>query len=726
MKLRQLFEETPKPLTPGERRDIDISADNIEGLKKINAKISKLEDSAWTQSNMYVPREVKAEFEAIKQKTQEKLNTMYQRQLEAKAASEIDGIPKPIHNLIQKLEEECSDIMKVYRSNGQKFLYRGVKTGVDAFVGKPYEDRKSKDSDKVLSDLLNSALDEAGITARRDNSIFTSGNYAQASGYGHNVYAIFPKNGFSFSYSTKIKDFVFNWNEFKTRFMNHDEILEIYNAIMAIWDVARDYFYPNNYSFATYKDMGYLFNIKEDFDVVAKLIQEGKLDPKFSKFIDPAEFLNAETVVKTLGIKDDDIAAAIKSNHEVVVNSEYYAIKESKVPYLVQHLTNTKEDDGSFDPNGEEITKLINDGKKLGYIVNSELNDVLTAGNATKDQIADVITTISNLGIIIVETAPESSVKPEDDKPVKVGDKVQVTNGIYKGQTGTVSYFYQYSKMIDITLDHSDNSITVPPYDVKKIEPKSSDTVGNNDDDLIDLDTIDWDAEEEPKAPAKKAPPEDEFDLDWEPLEDPEPPKSNSGFKVGDNIVVTSDNKYKGKVGQITSFSNYNNVPTATVYMSNVGYISFYLTDLESKKPVTAPEVIAQMVDISKTQGYVTYDDLNTALDDTTNKDEKAEVIIDKLTDMNIDIVDTLTGYQPKPKPKAAKDMPLTNYEKSIKTKLQAKAKDPALVQRMLDKAFMDKTITSDQFQKLANNMQGQSYLIGKAFGEVGIKVVNS
>ena len=107
------------------------------------------------------------------------------------------------------IEEHCSEYLKHVRSTG-KLLYRGQSDASQPiFVGYPRADRKPKDSNKKAQELCDKYLTLKGFKALRSNSIFTSSNKSQAGRYG-DVYAIFPKNGFKYLWSTKDDDLVLN------------------------------------------------------------------------------------------------------------------------------------------------------------------------------------------------------------------------------------------------------------------------------------------------------------------------------------------------------------------------------------------------------------------------------------------------------------------------------------------------------------------------------------
>lgn len=139
-----------------------------------------------------------------------------------------EAIPA-IGDTLKLISSECSEALQTYRSLNQ-MLYRGMKTesNVAWFEGMPRENRKATDTSKASHALLNKMFEIAGIKARRDNSIFVSSDLDQASEYG-DIYIIFPKDGFDFSWSPKYKDFF------------RDFMLPIDNKMPQLLSALRDY-----------------------------------------------------------------------------------------------------------------------------------------------------------------------------------------------------------------------------------------------------------------------------------------------------------------------------------------------------------------------------------------------------------------------------------------------------------------------------------------------------
>ena len=121
----------------------------------------------------------------------------------------LEGINPKLLKYFSYIEKNCSEFLASVRATN-KLLFRGQDdTEHPVFVGYPRENRSPKDSDIEAQRLFDQYLTTMGFKALRSNSIFTSSDDSQAGNYG-TVYAIFPKNGFSFTWSTKEEDLVMN------------------------------------------------------------------------------------------------------------------------------------------------------------------------------------------------------------------------------------------------------------------------------------------------------------------------------------------------------------------------------------------------------------------------------------------------------------------------------------------------------------------------------------
>jgi hypothetical protein len=116
-----------------------------------------------------------------------------------------------IDNTLASIAKECSNILAIYKKT-ETVAYRGI-PGIrlqGIFSGVSPENRAPKHTPKETDMIINKALDQAGFSARRDNSIFVTSELSTAKTYAEyddgETYVIFPVNGFKFTYSRKHKD----------------------------------------------------------------------------------------------------------------------------------------------------------------------------------------------------------------------------------------------------------------------------------------------------------------------------------------------------------------------------------------------------------------------------------------------------------------------------------------------------------------------------------------
>lgn len=191
---------------PGDKLGIDEPEDYIHPkLKSHLPSKEKLDKLAALKEKMAALEE---ELQALKSQMLEKHTELRDTEKEHRASDITD--PKII-KLASMIQRDCKQALTgCQKANG--FLYRGIRkkyntatsdyesNAPDIFVGKPREDRSAKDSKATIQIEFDKMLTQSGFKALRSNSIFCSGNYQQAEGYGK-AYVIFPKDGFSFMWS---------------------------------------------------------------------------------------------------------------------------------------------------------------------------------------------------------------------------------------------------------------------------------------------------------------------------------------------------------------------------------------------------------------------------------------------------------------------------------------------------------------------------------------------
>ncbi|MEM7690657.1 MAG: RNA polymerase sigma factor RpoD, partial [Pseudomonadota bacterium] len=81
--------------------------------------------------------------------------------------------------------------------------------------------------------------------------------------------------------------------------------------------------------------------------------------------------------------------------------------------------TQDKDDAPLIDLNEAAIKKLMSKGKKKGYLTYDELNEALPSGEMSPDQIEDIQTALSEMGVQIVENDEEAEAEAEQEAEVE-------------------------------------------------------------------------------------------------------------------------------------------------------------------------------------------------------------------------------------------------------------------------------------------------------------------
>ena len=108
------------------------------------------------------------------------------------------------------IEANCSQYLKEVRKTGM-FLYRGVTpaqhNNAPYFIGNPRIDRWPKDTKQTIQIKVDEMLQKMGFTALRRNSIFATSDMLATISFGK-MYAIFPLNGFTYTWSSRRDDWI--------------------------------------------------------------------------------------------------------------------------------------------------------------------------------------------------------------------------------------------------------------------------------------------------------------------------------------------------------------------------------------------------------------------------------------------------------------------------------------------------------------------------------------
>ncbi len=99
--------------------------------------------------------------------------------------------------------DECSQIISEYRK-AEGLLYRGLRRKELVIELPIRHNRRPMEMEPHFAKMLEAAYETFGITAHRQNSIFTTPMIEVTQTWG-DTYIVFPKNGYKFSYFTEIQ-----------------------------------------------------------------------------------------------------------------------------------------------------------------------------------------------------------------------------------------------------------------------------------------------------------------------------------------------------------------------------------------------------------------------------------------------------------------------------------------------------------------------------------------
>lgn len=315
---------TEAKVKPGERKEIDLRFKKTEYYRSTIEKYSqKFENLKYILEKLERNQLLDNSSDYIN-----RLDTIIKTETEDLAKQANDNYVR-FSNLIKGIEKNCKDILYAFKSY-DKFLYRGINNISDALYGKPFTERKAKDSAQNYSDIFNKKLRQKGIEARRDNSIFCTSDKRQAKQYG-NLYIIFPLDGFKSTVSKKEKDLVLDTTNANLMF-DREKLLELHRDLVLNTENAEkiNRNWVGNPRFEDKNSVGidgfFGYGWRDHQEYIDNAISLGKIDQKYEHLISVDNLATAEAIIKNLQLIEDDVGIAIKLGHEVMINGSYFAI----------------------------------------------------------------------------------------------------------------------------------------------------------------------------------------------------------------------------------------------------------------------------------------------------------------------------------------------------------------------------------------------------------------
>lgn len=292
------------PLFTELKRNLNFDISEISSIKKarVDAIRSINSLSSHFPSNIdKIFTEIKKEIENNSDKELKKFQTEY------------------IDYFTSRLRMSCSTAVNAYRQIGNA-LYMQIDTASDFLLGKTTENETFPSE----LDLTNVLMKKFGIKARFNNSVLL---LSHTTVYRPNLYIIFPKDGFRFS-----------WSERNS--LNVDVPLEHFYdpnkktlALQQLSTITDDYPKAEINS-----ALNYLYHFKNLLLDLEEKANEGKLDRSVLDMFSAKELITQESFIDTLGLKTTDFDTALLTRYGVLVSGTFFAVSYKYRDYIFDKL----------------------------------------------------------------------------------------------------------------------------------------------------------------------------------------------------------------------------------------------------------------------------------------------------------------------------------------------------------------------------------------------------
>ncbi len=468
--LEQLMQLNEAPVKPGERKGISFK---LKKLEKISDKLRQYQNSMSHMKMAQLPGELQKEMQQLQDKLNaeiDKVDKAYQIEYEN---SKVNGRPVKMDNLFKALAKNCKEIIKVYKELNRndfsrgRFLYRGIRSSDDALYGKPFDARKPKDSNRDLHELVNGTINNLGLPANRENSMFVTGDRGQASGYGNSLYIMFPIDGFTFTWSQTVKDLVLDSSK-RQDLLDKEVISKIREMVKNAKAKSKE---PSEFPIYDPDD---LFYSGYDYDnhraKVSRAIEQGLLPDEAQKLLDT--LITDDSIQDHFKFTDQNLFNAILSDKEIYIRGDYYAVNVEHSNELFKFLEEMNTDNVELPESFGEVPDILDKGDVVKILSGSHAGKLGTI-TYTYSDMYEVFVSHTVGDTTIAKDQVELYYLPDGSIPIyEKNDKVIVTDSQSRlyGNVGQIASVYSNGK-IEIS-DDKGNYQTVYKNQIEQYTPE--------------------------------------------------------------------------------------------------------------------------------------------------------------------------------------------------------------------------------------------------------------
>lgn len=341
----------PRPLQPGQTAILTPAKPAKDQREKISKYVQNYTDKKNKLTRL--KSKLNVAFDSDKPEIQQQI-----ADLQAELDQQTQSYSQIISYIVPIIKSRCSNYLPIIQKHG--FLYRGTRPeenkGRLAFRGHSRENRRPTSSDYEANILFNQAMDDLGLLARRDNSVFATGNISLTDFFG-SAYIFFPCNGGHYTWSESVEDLIIHADDLfrdtgDTSILNElegrkDWLAELSGKLLSseTQDAANEDlkdFYRSVESFLN--DMDYIFD-RYSMRRLQDYVEQGRALAADEKYLNELEDLHSEIMSLIKSIQDgefeidlerfrkfyrfhgdEDLGRAINTGNEVIFTGEYICV----------------------------------------------------------------------------------------------------------------------------------------------------------------------------------------------------------------------------------------------------------------------------------------------------------------------------------------------------------------------------------------------------------------